>query len=775
MKNITLFIFLLFFSIGYSQTLPLDFESSTINYAFTNFDGGAATVISNPNSGTINTSAKVAKMVKGAGQPWAGSKILMGSAIDFTTKKVFKIKVFSPVAGKKLLLKFEGAGADFEKESSPIVTANVWEELTFDFTGVSGVNNSNNNIVFIFDLGTQGDGSANSTYLFDDVTQSAAAGPSLTQMTLPVTFDDATINYGLIGFGGAEASSIVVDPTLSSNKVAKVIKSGNAELWAGTTITVASPVGFSANIPFSTTDTKMNVRVWSPNAGIPVRLKVEDKSDPNRSCETEAQVTTASGWQTLEFNFANQASGTAVLNLAYSFNKASIFFNFGTTGVVAGEKTYYFDDVKFGAAVTVPSSTAVVLPIDFESSTINYAFTNFDGGAATVISNPNSGTINTSAKVAKMVKGAGQPWAGSKILMGSAIDFTTKKVFKIKVLSPVAGKKLLLKFEGAGADFEKESSPIVTANVWEELTFDFTGVSGVNNSNNNIVFIFDLGTQGDGSANSTYLFDDVTQSAAAGPSLTQMTLPVTFDDATINYGLIGFGGAEASSIVVDPTLSSNKVAKVIKSGNAELWAGTTITVASPVGFSANIPFSTTDTKMNVRVWSPNAGIPVRLKVEDKSDPNRSCETEAQVTTASGWQTLEFNFANQASGTAALNLAYSFNKASIFFNFGTTGVVAGEKTYYFDDVKFGAVTLAVASFNSNTSLRMYPNPVSSTLNIEANGTIEKVTVYNIVGQEVLVKNPKSNSTIIQINELSKGVYIVRTNVDGKVITNKMIKE
>ncbi len=38
------------------------------------------------------------------------------------------------------------------------------------------------------------------------------------------------------------------------------------------------------------------------------------------------------------------------MNLAFVYDKASIFFNFGTTGAVAGEKTYYFDDVAFGAA-----------------------------------------------------------------------------------------------------------------------------------------------------------------------------------------------------------------------------------------------------------------------------------------------------------------------------------------------------------------------------------------------------------------------------------------
>jgi hypothetical protein len=51
--------------------------------------------------------------------------------------------------------------------------------LSFDFTGVAGVNNLNDNIVFIFDLGTAGDGSATSTYLFDDVIQSAVSEEEL--------------------------------------------------------------------------------------------------------------------------------------------------------------------------------------------------------------------------------------------------------------------------------------------------------------------------------------------------------------------------------------------------------------------------------------------------------------------------------------------------------------------------------------------------------------------------------------------------------------------
>uniref|UniRef100_UPI0035945B8D T9SS type A sorting domain-containing protein n=1 Tax=Aquiflexum sp. TaxID=1872584 RepID=UPI0035945B8D len=97
-----------------------------------------------------------------------------------------------------------------------------------------------------------------------------------------------------------------------------------------------------------------------------------------------------------------------------------------------------------------------------------------------------------------------------------------------------------------------------------------------------------------------------------------------------------------------------------------------------------------DTKMSLRVWSPTAGIPVRLKVEASNDPTISVETEATVTLAEQWQTLTFDFANQATGTEAINFSRSYNKASVFFNFGTTGAASGEQTYYWDDMAFGEI-------------------------------------------------------------------------------------
>jgi hypothetical protein len=169
MKNFTLLVIIFSFSaFVQAENLPLDFETGT--YVFTNFDGGAVTVIDNPQSSGINTSAKVARMVKNSGQNWAGSLITLDNAIDFSTGKTFKMKVFVPKPNVKVLLKVENAtdGSIFyEKEVTATLTSQ-WEELSFDYSGID-VSKTYRKVVIIFELGTVGDGSSNFTYLFDDI------------------------------------------------------------------------------------------------------------------------------------------------------------------------------------------------------------------------------------------------------------------------------------------------------------------------------------------------------------------------------------------------------------------------------------------------------------------------------------------------------------------------------------------------------------------------------------------------------------------------------
>jgi hypothetical protein len=414
-------------------------------------------------------------------------------------------RVYSPAAGITVKLKVEDrTNGNIAVETDAVTTvANAWEVLEFNFAnqsaGTPALNFSNtyDKASIFFDFGVNGSGKV---FYCDDVKMKPAA-VVLSQINLPVTFDATTVNYTVTDFGN-NATVDAVDPTSSSNKVKKTTKPSGAETWAGTTI--GTPTGFASRIPITATATTMSVNVYSPAAGLKIKLKIEDKNDGNKSVETDVLTTVANAWETLVFDFSNQSSGTAALNTSYTYDKASIFFDFGNAGT---GKVFYWDDVQFGAPA---NATALVLPLTFESSTLNYAFTNFDGGAVTIVNNPVSGTGNTSAKVGKMVKGAGQSWGGSYITLDSRIDFSTKKTFKVKVYSPRVGAKLLLKVENltdGNISFDKEVATTV-ANAWEELTFDYSAIS-TTNSYQKIVLIFDLGTVGDGSANFTYYFDDI--------------------------------------------------------------------------------------------------------------------------------------------------------------------------------------------------------------------------------------------------------------------------
>lgn len=258
--------------------------------------------------------------------------------------------------------------------------------------------------------------------------------------------------------------------------------------------------------------------------------------------------------------------------------------------------------------------------------------------------------------------------------------------------------------------------------------------------------------------------------SCSNPCLAQINLPVDFEGNAVNYAVTDFGD-NVSTKIVDPTDAANTVIRTVKPTSAPLWAGTTIGTSS--GFSSPIPFTVSNRKMYVRVWSPDAGIPVLLKVEVSGQPTQSCETLTNTTVANGWQLMEFDLDNERPLTAEFNPTFPFNMASIFFNFGTDGATAGEKTYYFDNVSYGA-PLGVSQFNT-LNVKMYPNPTSNIFTIEAQATIDNVAVYNVLGQEVLVKNPNATTVQIDISDLQKGVYIVKTIIEGNQSSSRIIKK
>ena len=578
--------------------------------------------------------------------------------------------------------------------------------------------------------------------------QKAYSSVVKTQMALPVNFDSATVDYGFIGFGGAEASSLAADPANAANSAAKVVRAAGAETYAGTTITAAAGLGFTPKIPFNANDTRMSVRVWSPDAGIPVRLKVEDHADANKSVEAETTTTTANAWQTLTFNFATQVAGTAPLNLAFNYDKATIFFDFGRAKASAVQKTYYFDDVAFvpgaGGAGGGGGGAVSGLPVTFDDAAVTYKLTGFGGAEdATVV----SGVTGANGKVAKIIKSAtAELWAGTTVSTGAndsiaTIPFTASaKTMTLRVYTPAAGIPVRLKVEDAADVTHTVETEAVTtvAGGWETLTFNFaTPAAGTAALNlaftyNKASVFFNFGKTGGAGGAGTYYFDDLSFVPAAGGGGggggAVSGLPVTFDDAAVTYTLTGFGGAEDATVVSGVAGANGKVAKIIKSAGAELWAGTTVSTGANASI-ATIPFTASAKTMTLRVYTPAAGIPVRLKVEDAADGTHTVETEAITTVAGGWETLTFNFATQAPGTAALNLSFTYNKASVFFNFGKAGGAGGAGTYYFDELNFVAGAAGGGGGSSGSALLVTFDDAAVTYTLTGFGGAEDATVVS----------------------------------------------
>lgn len=315
---------------------------------------------------------------------------------------------------------------------------------------------------------------------------------------------------------------------------------------------------------------------------------------------------------------------------------------------------------------TATISDPIIFPLDFESPTLNYAFVNFGGAGTSVINNPDITTANNSAKVAHMVKGNGsETWAGSFIELSNPIDFSSMQKLKIKSWSPAAGKTIRMKIENSSNSsiFLELDMTTTVANAWEELVFDFTGVNNANNYQK-IVLFYDFGNAGTGS---NYYFDSV-ELTNGTPTL---QLPLNFESSVLTYSFTNFGGAN-SSVISNPNSSgintSSKVGTLVKGNGSEVWAGSFIELAAPINFS-------TMQKIKMKVWSPQSGIIVKMKLENFANANINIERDATVTLASGWQELTFDF-------AGINNANNYRRVVVFFDFGNAGTGA---SYYFDDI------------------------------------------------------------------------------------------
>lgn len=484
-------------------TLPITFEGgSVVTNDFgdigggfgggNGFDGGVATVISNTQSNGINTSATVGQIVR-YDTPSAGSFVNLTGNLNFAIDPTITMKVFTTaLAGTRVTLKLEdpdGSQPDLFRDAFT-VGSGAWETLEWDFSGVPA---AFNRMTFLFDFESSPvNGSPTSIFLFDDIEQPTAPPVGI---SLPIDFEGDVVTADFANFDTG-VGSVVSNPSATgintSPLVGRIVRS--AQNYSGSRIVLAQNLDFS-------TETTISMKVYTTEpAGTPFIFKLEGA---NPTAEDNV-VTGAPGvWQSFEFDFTG--TSTTLNELVFLFDA-----NNSSPGSI-----FYFDDINQRAP------NEVALPLVFEGGLIvendlGGIGTGFDGangidgGAATVIPNPQMNGINTSATVGQIIRRQTNS-AGAFVNLAENLFFDLDPIICMNVFTDApVGTRVVMRIEDTDTgqpDIDREAFTAETG-VWEPLCFVYQLIP---NAYDRITFLFDLGNIGNGTSTSTFLFDDVEQ------------------------------------------------------------------------------------------------------------------------------------------------------------------------------------------------------------------------------------------------------------------------
>lgn len=129
--------------------------------------------------------------------------------------------------------------------------------------------------------------------------------------------------------------------------------------------------------------------------------------------------------------------------------------------------------------------------------------------------------------------------------------------------------------------------------------------------------------------------------------------------------------------------------------------------------------------------------------------------------------------NAVEGNTRLRLL-KVNSPSTFAMFWPTGACGNYTTGQVEDYTLNVKEALATGETSFNKVQFYPNPVKDILNISSTKKVNSISIYNVAGQ--LVKTARNtNTNTVDMSQLSAGAYVVKTDVEGKTETSKVIKK
>ena len=83
----------------------------------------------------------------------------------------------------------------------------------------------------------------------------------------------------------------------------------------------------------------------------------------------------------------------------------------------------------------------------------------------------------------------------------------------------------------------------------------------------------------------------------------------------------------------------------------------------------------------------------------------------------------------------------------------------------------SVTPGVGINEVEDNISIYPNPANNVLNVNASSNINKVEVYNMLGQNVMTVSVNNTNASINTSSLTQGMYMLKLHTDNGVVNQK----
>ncbi|CAI8213374.1 MAG: Uncharacterised protein [Formosa sp. Hel1_33_131] len=387
MKKITLLLTVMTFSLGFAQSLPIDF-ADPLDAKFVGAGGATFSV-------TADGTNAIGQIIGGSDQYNSRIDLALDTYIDMTTAaKTFTFKFYTTeavVMEGLLQIGAEKAGGypiELQFTTNGVIG---WETITLDFTNATnGYPNAADPVVFgqyaQISVFTNFGDTGFSTYWIDDIA-GAANGTAVPQPITSLSVDFETTTAFAPDAGSVYTDQVTNDLTTGINSSANVGQASqvNNGPWANTQLVVTPSLDMSAE------DKGFSLMVKGPRA-VSVKLKLEGGTNN----ELDASYTTPNVWQELTWDFSSDSS--------VNHNKIVLFFDIsGATSATASDDVFLIDNLEFAVFSTFSTS-------------------NYSSNAVKLYPNPAKGIVNFSTVSNKALEVSVYDLLGKQVLRAENVQ-----------------------------------------------------------------------------------------------------------------------------------------------------------------------------------------------------------------------------------------------------------------------------------------------------------------------------------------------------------------